>query len=416
MPTMIAGPDIGGPIDDRRCDQHLADDPGDHHVDDDQHDHHQHDTVDGDPDDHRSGDRRGLRAAIEYCDAAEPLPVGAVLHSSLTLDIMGDGTADDLIEAWAVDRWSRLRLTTGANVVSEVVSSAVDGRYRPLGVASVLPGDSDELFAVVVEGSAATEIGVFGIDAADCLFSYTYSGLSDDFTMLIRPLSSVRSGALCFAGGIDLFSAEQRPDGTWDASSAAYEVAGPWTMEYRGRYRRLRRTTRGVGAPPVRVRLLRAVVVASSTIVDDACVSSERRGSPRPDRREGVPEPLRIHQERAGHVGAVDRERLVAEIGDVEQLIVLTALVEGASSVPTCVMKVSLSPAAPARSGTLRRRWHRRARSCPGSRTRRCSRSRRSASRTCRSFRRPASVWRIRRPTPLRRLLRRRTPPQRCPR
>ena len=175
-----------------------------------------------------------VSAAIEYCDAAEPLPVGAVLDSSLTLDIMGDGTADDLIEAWAVDGWSRLRLTTGANVVSEVVSSAVDGRYRPLGVASVLPGDSDELFAVVAEGSAATEIGVFGIDAADCLFSYTYSGSSDDFTMLIRPLSPVRSGALCFAGGIDLFSAEQRPDGTWDASSAAYEVAGPWTMEYRG--------------------------------------------------------------------------------------------------------------------------------------------------------------------------------------
>ena len=170
----------------------------------------------------------------DYCDGAGPLPAGALLESSLTLDIMGDGTADDVIEAWDVDGWSRLRLTTGGSVVSEIVNPAIDGRYRPLGVASVLLGDSAELFSVVGEGSAATEIGVFGIDAAECLFSYTYTGTSDDFTMLIRPASPFRSGALCFDGGIDLFSAEQRSDGKWDASSSAYEIATPWTLQYLG--------------------------------------------------------------------------------------------------------------------------------------------------------------------------------------
>ena len=170
----------------------------------------------------------------EYCDGAGPLPAGAVLDSSSTLDIMGDGTADDVIEAWDVDGWSRLRLTTGGSVVSEIINPAIDGRYRPLGVASVFPGDSAELFSVVGEGSAATEIGVFGIDAADCLFSYTYTGTSDEFTMLIRPASPFRGGALCFDGGIDLFTAEQRSDGKWDASSAAYEIASPWTLQYMG--------------------------------------------------------------------------------------------------------------------------------------------------------------------------------------
>ena len=173
-------------------------------------------------------------APVEYGDAAGPLPVGALLDSSLTLDFMGDGTTDDLIEVWDVDGWSRLRLTTSANVVSEVVNPAIDGRYRPLGVASVLPGDSDELFSVVAVASAGTEIGVFGIDSADCLFSYTYTSTSDDFTMLIRPESRFRSGALCFDGGIDLFSAEQRADGAWDASSSAWGIASPWTLQYLG--------------------------------------------------------------------------------------------------------------------------------------------------------------------------------------
>jgi hypothetical protein len=156
-----------------------------------------------------------------------------VLDSSITLDVMGDGTVDDLVEVYDVDGWSRLRLTTGA-VVSEIVNPAIDGRYRPIGVAAVFPGDSNELFAVLGGGSAATEVGVFGVDSADCLFSYTYTGTSDDFVMLVRPSSPFRSGAVCFDGGIGLLTAEQRSDGLWDASSAAYETASPWTVQYLG--------------------------------------------------------------------------------------------------------------------------------------------------------------------------------------
>ena len=171
---------------------------------------------------------------VEYCDAAGPLPGTAVLDHSLTLDMMDDGTANDLIEAYDVDGWSRLRLTTGEGIISEIINPAIDGRYRPLGVALVLPDDSAELFAVIGEGSAAAEIGVFGIDAAECLFSYTHSSTTEDFTMLIRPESPVRSGAWCFDGGIGLYYADQRSDGLWDASSAAYEIATPWSLQYIG--------------------------------------------------------------------------------------------------------------------------------------------------------------------------------------
>ncbi len=161
-------------------------------------------------------------AVLAYCDDAGLLPTAAVLDSALTLDILGDGSADDVIEAWDVEGWSRLRLTTGGSVVSEVINPAHDGRYRPLGVAPVFPGDSAELFSVVGDGSAATEIGVFGIDAAECLFSYTYAGVC------------VPEWSLCFDGGIDLFTAGQRSDGRWDASSAAYEIASPRTVQYIG--------------------------------------------------------------------------------------------------------------------------------------------------------------------------------------
>lgn len=173
-------------------------------------------------------------AVVEYCASAGPLPDGAVLDYSLTLDIMDDGTANDLIEAYDVAGWSRLRLTTGESVVSEIINPAIDGRYRPLGIATVFPGDSAELFVVIGEGSAAAEIGVFGIDSADCLFSYTFTGTSDDFTLLIRPESPFRSGAACFDGGIGIYSAEQQGDGTWAASGAAYEIATPWTVQYMG--------------------------------------------------------------------------------------------------------------------------------------------------------------------------------------
>lgn len=152
----------------------------------------------------------------------------------MALDVMGDGVADDLVEAYDVDGWSMLRIAVGGSVVSEVINPAIDGRYRPLGVASVFPGDSDELFVVIGDGSAATEIGVLGVDGADCLFTYRYTDTADNFTMLIRPGSSFRSGVFCFDGGIGLINAEQRPDGLWDASSAAYEIDTPWTVLYLG--------------------------------------------------------------------------------------------------------------------------------------------------------------------------------------
>jgi len=173
-------------------------------------------------------------AALEYCGDAGVLPATAVLESSLMLDVLDDGTADDLVEAYDVDGWSRLRLTTGGSVVSEIISPAIDGRYRPLGVASVFPGDSAELFAVIGEGSAATEVGVFGLDTADCLFTFRYAETSEDFTMLIRATSPFRSGAFCFDGGIGLVTAEQRSDGMWDASSAAFEADTFSTVRYLG--------------------------------------------------------------------------------------------------------------------------------------------------------------------------------------
>ncbi len=171
---------------------------------------------------------------VEYCDSADPLGSGAALMSSLTVDMLGDGSADDLVEAYAVGDVTLLRVTTGAGVISEVVNSTIDGTFRPLGIAAVFPGDSLELFAVIGEGSAAVEIGVFGLDSADCLFSYAWTGTSDDFTMLIRPGSPVRSGATCFDGGIGISAAEQQADGTWAVSSAAYEIATPSSVQYIG--------------------------------------------------------------------------------------------------------------------------------------------------------------------------------------
>lgn len=78
------------------------------------------------------------------------------------------------------------------------------------------------------EGAAPLPVGATVVSSA------SFDVQDDDLTMLIRPTSPFRSGAVCFDGGIGLLSAEQAVDGTWIASGAAYELATPGTLHYLG--------------------------------------------------------------------------------------------------------------------------------------------------------------------------------------
>ena len=97
----------------------------------------------------------------------------------------------------------------------------------------MFPGDSAELFSVVGDGSAATEVGVFGTDAAGCLFSYTYADTSDEFTMLIRPASPYRSGAIVLRRRhrpLHRGAAQRRHVG--QRRRLRTKIASPWTLQY----------------------------------------------------------------------------------------------------------------------------------------------------------------------------------------
>jgi hypothetical protein len=172
--------------------------------------------------------------AVTYCIGAGPVDGAAVMVSSQLLDLAGDGVADDAVEAYELGGVTSLRVTTGTGVVSELVNPRIDGTTRPLGVADVFAGDSLELFSVVGEGDAASEIAMYGLDATGCLFVYRWADDGTDFTMLIRPGSDVRSGGGCFEGGVYLTNGGRDTDGTWFLASAAYEVVTPGTVEYMG--------------------------------------------------------------------------------------------------------------------------------------------------------------------------------------
>ncbi|MEM1332202.1 MAG: hypothetical protein AAGG08_01990 [Actinomycetota bacterium] len=160
-------------------------------------------------------------------------PAGDPATSSITVDLLGDGTPNDVVEGYVTSAGSpRMRVLTGEGVYSEVVG-AIDDSFRPLGTAPIFAGAANELLAVTGEGEFGTTVGLFTVDEGDCLVQFGWdSGPNGVFEATIRPSTPTRSGMFCYEGGIDLYGAEQFEDGTWDLFGAGYELASQTSMQY----------------------------------------------------------------------------------------------------------------------------------------------------------------------------------------
>ncbi len=154
------------------------------------------------------------------CGEFGPIPAASQITSDLTVDLIGDGVADDQVITY-LDGVYKLRSIRNG-VISEVEVPEVGvSSIRALGV-----GDAGEISAgneVIVRtggGASAAEIGIFGHDADGCVFQFTLNG--EDLEMYVGATIGTSSGMFCDDGIIAEWYYELDDDGTYFGSSAAY--------------------------------------------------------------------------------------------------------------------------------------------------------------------------------------------------
>lgn len=159
----------------------------------------------------------------------------APAFGSVTVDLLGDGTADDLVEGFVDPAGNgALRLTTGEGVYSEYIGGPED-QINPIDVVDVFAGGARELVANLGGGDAAFTVALFTADGGGCLTMFTYADRNgEEARFIIQPDGPVRAGAFCSPGAIDVYGAEEDVDGTWIAYGAGYEAASDTDLQYIG--------------------------------------------------------------------------------------------------------------------------------------------------------------------------------------
>lgn len=170
-------------------------------------------------------------ADVPECSLVEPVPAGATIESNVSLDLSGDGTADDQIVTYFDGSWA-IRSTVDG-ITSEVGVAAVGpGAVRAVGVADVADlTDGNELIATVGAGAYTTQIGVYGLDINNCIFAFA-DAAGSVLTMSSGASISFGSGFSCGAGYIAENSWSHDDDDTFTVSGAAYgeTVPGQFTF------------------------------------------------------------------------------------------------------------------------------------------------------------------------------------------
>lgn len=140
-------------------------------------------------------------ANIPACGLYLPIPANASNVASVFVDAFGDGSADDMVTSYYdVDngQW-RIRLIPSAGGVSEVTVTGVGPGYvEVLGAVHVDTDDAEQILAVVGSGASALVLGVFGADAAGCLFQFDWHGTDEHVTFAVGATVGNMSGLLCY--------------------------------------------------------------------------------------------------------------------------------------------------------------------------------------------------------------------------
>jgi len=163
------------------------------------------------------------------CGDFDPIPAASQITSDLTVDLVGDGVADDRVVTY-LDGVYKLRSVRNG-VTSEVSVPEVGvSSIRALGVGNA--GEISVGNEVIVRtggGASAAEIGIFGHDADGCVFQFTLNG--SELEMYVGATIGTSSGMYCGESLIAEWSYELDADGTYFGSSAAFfeSSAGDFT-------------------------------------------------------------------------------------------------------------------------------------------------------------------------------------------
>lgn len=154
------------------------------------------------------------------CGVFAAIPAGALEVNTVTVDGIGDGTADDTLTSYfdpAASQW-RMRLDLPVGSASELEVTGVGaGFVEVLGAVQVDGGGADEFLAVAGSGAATLNLGVFGADSDGCLFRFTDGG--SPFVAPVGATTTRQSGMSCSATALSRASAEDTGGGVWNVIS-----------------------------------------------------------------------------------------------------------------------------------------------------------------------------------------------------
>lgn len=164
------------------------------------------------------------------CGVFDPIPAESQITSDLSVDLDGDGAADDQVITY-LDGVYKLRSIQNG-VISEVaVPDVGTSSIRALGVGNageISPGN--EIVVRTGGGSSNAQIGFFGHDDAGCLFTFTRYGIV--LEMHVGATVGTSSGVYCADGLIADWSYGLEDDGTYTGSGAAYFESSPGDFTY----------------------------------------------------------------------------------------------------------------------------------------------------------------------------------------
>jgi len=124
--------------------------------------------------------RPDLGLAFAPCGAFGPLADTASAVTTVMVDAVADGTADDAFTSYLDGGDWSLRLTTSGGTISEYdVAGVGPGFVESLGAAQFDAAQGDEFLAVVGSGASNLLIGAFGADEKGCIVRFTDTAGSD---------------------------------------------------------------------------------------------------------------------------------------------------------------------------------------------------------------------------------------------
>lgn len=181
------------------------------------------------------GPRPDLDLAFAPCGAFGPLSGAASAVTTVMIDAVADGTADDTFTSYLDGGDWTLRLTTNSGTISEYdVAGVGPGFVEAVGAVQFDGEQGDQILAVVGSNASNLRLGAFGADAKGCIIRFADNGGSEvEFQVggSIGQLNGVACDSWEGAGYVESLSAVDMGGGSYNVYGTTWHKAGVDTLE-----------------------------------------------------------------------------------------------------------------------------------------------------------------------------------------